>query len=124
MTVIDQTETGFAERIQHMRERQRARLARDQEEAARREEIRQAPARLLGEVYNAVAACAGLRLRDGQTGATDMATVGVWPSNKPPTLSLKGAKGNLPDLITFVVEGDLSAGEVYLTHDGDRVTVD
>ena len=121
------------ERIASMKARQAARVRRDQEEERRRNEARLAPKRLLDALATQLEQCGNLVFCAPEDGRMDVLHVQshcpahpevLRPESRTPWLVVRGYHRPDTVLIRFEVAGDFEAGDVYLTHDGDRVTPD
>lgn len=115
-----------AGRIAAMKARQEQQLRREKEDEERRERARLRPLQLVGTLAADLSDCDGLQLMTSDR----RGYCAVWiPSQRLRTVTpslrvlLRNGSGD-HELIRFAVAGDFDTGDVYLTHDDDRVTHD
>lgn len=110
-----------AERIAAMKARQDEQLRREAEEEKRREWIKAQPYRLIVALKQQLKDCDDVWLLDGETRGRCL----VADRQNPPELRVLLRSVNVDrQLARFAVAGNFDTGDVYLTHDDDRVTHD
>ncbi len=123
--MIDSMERRIERRVAEMKRRQNEKFDRVRAERERVERLKLIPRNLLSELAeqlapvfrNSLACKTGGYFKSWYNADTSQV-----PSYKP-TLYI-AAENASATLAEFVVDGNFETGELYLTHDGDRVTLD